>query len=282
VTRYPTASTPPSFWAGRLHLALTGILIVAAVSIAGLAVAGRVKFGEAVAPGEGAKAKADGGRYRIQQVDEGRKILNCLGKSDFFETPLVDSWVFEFSGGRVEAKIETDFEGKVETPGMIPHNWKQFLLRDESLKRDPLASLDRSGYIIISAIRPAPSLDELFTPYHGHLGGIMAFGPLGPLHVIPTLFVEVNQPRLYRLLIGTNQEADAPEGEFLVSSVQSIRIRSPLIALDPATEKGQVGGGVDLKPGTEELLLDRQRGYSRIRLKARFLGDGEVRELLPK
>jgi hypothetical protein len=285
VTRNPTPSTPTSPWAGRIHLALTTILFAAALTIAGLAVAGRVKFGEAakaVAPEAAAKPKSDGGRYQIQKVDSGRKLLECLGKTDFVETPLVDSWVFEYKGGLVEAKLETDYEGKVESPGSVPQNWKQFLRRDQSLKRDPAASLDRHGYIIVSAIRPALSLDELFPPYYVHLGGFLAFGSLGPLSVVPTLFVEVNQPRLYRVLVSANLNSDAPDGEFIVSSLQSLRIQAPLVAREPATENGRVGGGVDLKPGTEELLLDRERGYSRVRLKARFLTDGEARELLPK
>ena len=277
---YRIPSTP-SLWTGRFHFALTTVLVVAAVSIAGLAVAGRVKFGAAVAPEE-TKPKGEGGRYRIHEVEAGRKILNCIGKTDFFETPLIDSWVFEYKGGLVAAKIETDFQGEVESPGTVPHDWKQFLRRDESLKRDPQASLERSGYIILSAIRPSLSLEEVFAPYHVHLGGFMASGPLGPFSVASILFVEASQPRLYRVLVSTNLSGDVPDGELIVSSLQSIRVRSPLIARDPAAEKGLIGGGKDLKPGVDELLLDRERGTSRIRLKARFLTDGEARELLPK
>jgi hypothetical protein len=60
------------------------------------------------------------------------------------------------------------------------------------------------------------------------------------------------------------------------------RIRSPLALKNPAIEDVFIGDGKDFTPSTERVILDRQRGYSRIRLKARFLGDGEVRELLPK
>ena len=43
-----------------------------------------------------------------------------------------------------------------------------------------------------------------------------------------------------------------------------------------------IGGGKDLEAGKEVTLLDRQRGFTRIRLKARFLTDAEAKELAAK
>lgn len=280
MTRYsnPIVVSP---WTGRLHLALTLILVVAAAGIAGLAGTGRVQFGPKPVAADDSKSKNEEGRYQIEKVDAARKVLDVAGKTPYFQTPLLESWVFEYKGGLLETKIETDFQGEPESPGVVPLDWKSLLRRDESQVREPWAPVDRTGYIILSEIRSPPLADEL-APYYAHLGGFLAFGSLGPLHVMPSLLLDVQQSLQYRVLVSTNRNADAPDGEFTVSALQSIRFRSPIIPKDPATEKVQVGGGKDLEPGKDELLLDRQRGHSRIRLKARFLGDEEARDLLPK
>ena len=286
MTRYsnPIAVSP---WTGRLHLALTLLLVVAAAGVAGLASAGKVKFGEAgksVAPEDGTKTEdeADGGRYQIEQVNDARDFLNRAGKNDFFGTTLVDAWVFKYKGGMLEVKLETDFDGETFTAGTVPDDWKLTLHREESHKKDPNASLNRTGYLLVCATRPSVSLSEALSPYHVHIGGLMAFGSLGPINLLPTLFLEVHQPRLYRIFLSAAPPSDVSAGGFNRWDEQSIRIRSPLVARDPATEKATIGGGKDLKPNKEVLLLDRERGYSSLRLKARFLGDGEVRDLLPK
>ena len=165
---------------------------------------------------------------------------------------------------------------------MVPENWKLVLRREEAHKKDPNASLNRTGTILVSATRPSVSLSEALAPYQVHLGGFMAFGSLGAINVLPTLFLEVHQPRLYRIFLSAAPPSDVSGGGFNLWDEQSIRIRSPLIARDPSTEKANTGGGKDLKPGKDILLLDRERGYSSLRLKVRFLGDGEVRDLLPK
>ena len=252
MTRLPKAPPPSSPWVGRLHFALTTILFAAAAAVAGLAIDGRVQFAGASKPvAAEADDKPKGGRYQIEKVTEARNVLNCLGKTDFFDTKLADTWVFAYKGGLLEAKIETDFDGKTESPDTVPHNWKEFLLRDESQKDNPGASLNRSGYIVLSAIH----------------------------NVLP--FSEMHQAPLYRILVSANRDATVTDGEFTVSSIQSIRIRTSLVPRATATETAKTGGGTDLEPGKEALLLDRKRGYSQIRLKARFLGDSEVLELLP-
>jgi hypothetical protein len=59
-------------------------------------------------------------------------------------------------------------------------------------------------------------------------------------------------------------------------------MRTSVLRREPGQEEYHAGGGKDLPPGRDTTILDRQVGRSRLRLKARFLGDDEVRRLMKK
>ena len=290
MTRNPTASPPSSPWAGRLHLALTAILFLAAVSIAGLAAAGRVQFGGAVKPvapevadaRPKPKAMAEEGRYQIEKVEDFHEIIDRAGKG-FFDTEMYDTWVFKYKGGLVETTLEAELGGETVKIAAVPENWKLAMptRKPEANAAEP--PLNYTGYIIVSAVRPAVTVEEALAPYHAHLGALMAFGPGGPLDVLSALFLEVRQFRPYRIFVSANPPPDAAGRGFnVLDQDRAILVGTPLVIKNPTLEEAVFGGGKNLQPGKKEIILDRQRGYTRIRLEARFLTDGEARELLPK
>ena len=276
------AIPPSSPLTGRLHLALTAALLVGGLSLAGLAVAGRVHFGEpAPVPPESAKestpaAKAEG-RYRIEKLDDVRELFRRARDADLIDGEMADCHAFKYRGGLVEVKLEVDGESS----GPVPANWG-LLKEDPSLRQDSAAAVDREGYILLATMRPELTLSDAMAPYQVHLGAIQAFAPFGPLHVLGPLHVEASQRRYYRLLVSIGPPNGEEGVSFNLIHKHDFRVRSPLVSLDPAVEEGKLGGGKNLQSGKEELLLDRARGYSRVRLKARFLTDGEVHALLPK
>lgn len=285
MTRNPTPQTPTKPWLGRFHLALTVILFAAAASIAGLAVAGRVKFGQPAKTGEAetdAKAKAEPGRYQIEKVDDIHEILDRAGKR-YFDTEMYDTWVFKYKGGLIETTLEVDVAGQTVKVVTIPENWKDALKLQFSLAKDAEMPVNFTGYIIVSAVRSSVTVVEALEPYYAHLGATLAFGSSGPLHVLPAMFMEVRQFRPYRVFVSASPPADTTgQGFNILDQERLLLISTPLVIQNPALEDALLGGGKHLQAGKEELILDRQRGYSRIRVKARFVTDGEARELLPK
>ena len=280
MTRPHSISSPSNPWTGRLHLAVTVILFVAAAGIGGLAIAGKVQFGPKPV-GDTSKSKVEG-RYQIEKVDDVHELLDRAGKR-FFDTEMYDTWVFKYKGGLVETRLETDQGSETINVATFPHDWKVTLPLEKHLTKDSEVPVNFTGYIIVSAIRSYVTEVEALEPYHAHLGGIFAFGSLGPLNVVPSLFLEVKQPRPYRIFVSASPPSDVKgQGFNIMDRDRPILISTPLVIQNPALEEAFCGGGKDLKPGREEILLDRQRGYTRIRLKAKFLGDGEVRELMPK
>ena len=282
MTRYsnPIAVSP---WTGRLHLALTLLLVVAAAGIAGLASAGKLQFGQKpVAATDDSKSKIEG-RYQIEKVEDAHEILDRAGQK-FFGTEMYDTWIFKYKGGLVETTLETDIDGKTFKLSTVPDNWNKALPLQKTLTKDSEVPVKYTGYIIVSAVRSNLTEFEILEPYLAHLGGILAFGSVGPaLSVVPSIFLEVKQFRPYRIFVTANPPPDVSgQGFNIRDHERAILISTPLIIKNPAVEEAFFGGGKDLKPGKEETILDRERGYTRIRLKARFLGDGEVRELMPK
>ena len=284
MTRNSIPSTPTNPWIGRMHLALTLLLFAAAVSIAGLAVAGRVKFGQPAKHGEPeadpkSKPKAEEGRYQIEKVEDVHEIIDRAGKS-FFDTEMYDTWVFKYKGGLIETTLETDLGGETVKVMTLPESWKLALPPQKALAKDAERPVNFTGYIIISTARPGV---ETLDPYYAHLAAMFAVGPGGPLDVLPALFLEVRQFRPYSIFISASPPPDVPgQGFNIVDRNRPLIISTPLVIKNPALEEAVIGGGKRLQPGKEEIILDRQRGNSRVRLKARFLTDGEARELLPK
>ena len=122
----------------------------------------------------------------------------------------------------------------------------------------------------------------MLAPYFPHLGGLFVASPAGPLQQLAMLHLEVRHRRIYRIFLTVGPPKDVGAGRFNSWSEQIFLLRQPFIA--PLTDPDEVyaGGGKDLTPGRDITLLDGPHGFSRLRLKARFLGDGEVVSLAKK
>lgn len=215
------------------------------------------------------------GRYQIEQIEEDRELVQMIGKLGLFGESIVEAWVFRYQGGFLEARLETDYEGKPTAGEQIPEDWKSLLSRDDSLKSGGATAYRKRGYIILVAMKRL-SLAQALAPYQVHLGGLLAGGPIGPLHTLIPLHLEVKQQRSYRLFLSASPPPKVPGTGFNTWEEQLLLLQGPFISHAPEDEDFHVGTGKDLAPGKELTLLDRQRGSSRIRLKVRFLGDGEV------
>ncbi|MFO0929009.1 MAG: hypothetical protein U0736_18640 [Gemmataceae bacterium] len=215
------------------------------------------------------------GRYQIEQVEEDRELVQLIGKLGLFGEAVHEAWVFRYQGGFLEARLETDYEGKPTVGELVPEDWKGLLARDESLKSGNTNAFRKRGYIILAAMKRL-TLVQALAPYQAHLGGLMAAAPVSPLHALVPLHLEVKQQRAYRLFLSASPPPKVPGTGFNSWEEQLLMLQGPFISQAPNEEDFHVGGGKDLTPGKELTLLDRQRGYSRIRLKVRFLGDGEV------
>lgn len=276
----------------RIHLALTGLLLCVVASVVGLAATGRIHFGAAASQPtnssseEGKESPKDGsesgGRYSIEKVDDLRKALEGAGKLGFFGANVLEAWVFKYRGGYLEAFLETDIDGKAERGEILPSEWPSLIAQDEGIAENRASAYRKEGYIILTAMPATVSISEALASSHFQLSGIFSGGPQGPLHAITPMFLEVSHRRPYRLYLSAGPDAKTTGAGFNLWAEHLLPIRGPFISRNLADEEFHVEGGKDLSPGKEILLLDRRRGASRIRLKARFLGDGEVRELAAK
>lgn len=225
---------------------------------------------------------AAGGRYQIEQVEQDRELVQLIGKLGFFGESVVEAWVFRYTGGLLEARLETDVEGKPTTGDPLPDNWKSLLASDDSLRSGAPGAMEKRGYIILAAMRPQLTVARALAPYQVHLGSLFASAPVGPLHALAPLHLEVNQQRPYRLFISAGPLAKRTGAGFNAWDEQLLPMRAPLVQAAPEAEEYHLGGGKDLTASKDLILLDRQRGYSRVRLRVRFLGDGEVSRLVEK
>jgi hypothetical protein len=268
-------------------MALTGVLLLLGAGAAGLAAAGRLHLG-APAPTQeaGEKTAAEPpaeGRYRIEAAEGVRQLLLRSGRLGFLGEPRVEeAWAFHFAGGFLECQLETDHQGKSVSAGPIPDDWPGMLRRDEVLRASTSPLVRREGQVVVTRVRPAqPAVAEL-APYFPHLGGLLVRGPAGPLHQLATLHLETAQQGTFRVFLSAGPPQDSNHGRFNLWTEQVILLREPFIRREPSLEPSTTGGGKDLPAGRPVVLLDRQMGYSRLRLKARFLSDDEVAELRKK
>ncbi|MFO0879329.1 MAG: hypothetical protein U0840_18440 [Gemmataceae bacterium] len=273
----------------RILLVFTGLLAGALVAVAGLAATGRVQFSPVrptTEPPTSETPSTEGnapGRYSIEKVDDVRKVLEGAGKLGFFGGNPLEAWVFKYKGGYVETFLETDVDGKAERGETLPSEWTSLIGQEEGVKEDRAAGFHKEGFIVLTAMPATISINEALANAHFQVSGIFSGGHLGPIHTMIPFFMEVTHRRPYRLFLSAGPQGKNNTGAgFNLWAEHLLPIRGPFIARNLADEEFHVEEGKDLTPGKEVLLLDRRRGSSRIRLKARFLSDGEVRQHFPK
>src|SRR5262249_26594727 len=164
----------------------------------------------------------------------------------------------------------------------LPNNWASLLSQDEGVREDKASSFEKQGYVVLAAVPATITLADAEEKYRSHLLGVLAGAPHGPLHTLAPLHFDVLHARPYRLFLSSGPMPKDLGAGFNVWCENGLLVREALVPRAPSEEGFHVGGGTNLKPGQDVLLLDRQRGFSRVRLKARFLGDGEVRDLATK
>lgn len=275
--------------AAQFHLVLTAVLLLAVLAVGGLAATGRVRFGPATpveAPGATVPEEtlekpttSKEGRYQIETIEDCQRVLDRAGKLGFLGQYVHEAWAFKYTGGYLQCQLENEFAGEPNSAGPLPDDWKRLLSQDDSLKEDRVASYQKQGYIVLAAMRPTVSISQGLAPYHVHLGALLAGAHLGPMHILVPLHLEARHHRPYRLFLSSGPMPKTTGVGFNLVDEQMLLVRGPLVPRSPSVEDYRLNTGKDFTPGRDVTLLDRQRGYNRIRLKVRFLGDGEVRGL---
>jgi hypothetical protein len=259
----------------KIHLAATGLFLATAVTFGGLWLRGSAARPEA--PPEAPSADDPGGRYRIEKVDDARRIIDAAGSLGFFGANVLEAWAFKYSGGYLQVQLETDFNGSVAPGDWLPPDWPSRLASNDGARENQAAAFRKEGYVLLTAMPSAMSAEELFHLYAPQLCGALGSGLTGPFHALLPLHLQALQKRPYRLFLSVG-----PSPGFKEWTEYLLPVREPVVPRDLASEGGHVGGGKNLEAGKDITLLDRTRGNSRVRLKARFLGDGEVRDLATK
>jgi hypothetical protein len=267
----------------KLHAAFTGLLLVVAVSFAALWYKGRATPFAAPAGREEKPAQADAaGRYSIEPDEGARFLLDGAGPQGFFGANVLEAWVFKYTGGYLQVSLETDIDGAARSGDVLPGDWPALLSRDDGVRQDKAAAFRKQGYVVLTAMPSVVTVDDALHQYRVQLGGAFAAGHLGPLYTLAPLLQEVTHLRPYRLFLAASPPPKMTGAGFNLWAEHVLPIREPIIPRRLADEEYHVGGGKNLQAGKDFTLLDRSRGHSRVRLKARFLGDGEVRELAGK
>jgi hypothetical protein len=276
-----------------LHLALTVALAVALLTAVLFCLnlmasihAGQKPDGEEKTDKEDKEDNGDkggpGGRYQIETQEDIRGLLGRAGPLGFFGEPIAEAWAYRYKGGYVQCHLEVETHGKTAVGPPIPDKWENVLATDPAVKEGNPEAMDKEGYIVLTAMRPVIPVNEALEPYYPHLGGLFVSGPAGPLHQLTNASVESSHWRFYRILL----TAGAPKGStgpgFNTYTTHNFNARQPLVARDPAEEPVNIGSGKDLIAGKDITLLECQRGHTKIRLKARFLTDDEVKEIASK
>jgi hypothetical protein len=277
----PPPGSPPA--SPLLLWALAATLAVLVGLFGSLFLTGRLHFGPrpAATPTEEKKPSEEaGGRYQIELVEDSSHLWDSAGNLGFLGDSTQEVWVFRYSGGLLECAIEAETAGQAARGQAVPESWSRLVEGNEDLKKQADGRIRKDGYIVLAAMRPAMPVDQALAAYHTHLGGLFVAGPAGPLHQATNVHLDSSHWRAYRLLLN----AGPPKGEkgagFNLWTGQEVNVRLPLVARDLREEEFRVGGGKDLVPDQEVTLLERRRGMSTVRLKARFLSDGKADEVL--
>jgi hypothetical protein len=263
----------------KIHLAATGLLLVAAVTFGGLWLRGRAR---PEASPEAPSTDDPGGRYRIEKVDDARRVIDGAGSLGFFGANVLEAWAFKYSGGYLQVQLVTDFNGSVAPGDWLPPDWPSRLASNGGARENQAAAFRKEGYVLLTAMPSAMTAEELFHLYAPQLCGALGSGLTGPFHALFPLHLQALHKRPYRLFLSAGPRPGDPGSGFKDWAEYLLPIREPVVPRDLASEGGHVGGGKNLEAGKDITLLDRTRGNSRVRLKARFLGDGEVRDFATK
>jgi hypothetical protein len=208
-----------------------------------------------------------------------KRLIEGSGRVGFFDLPILEAWVFKYSGGYLQCQLETVIDGEVQAGEPMPREWPSLLKRDKALAENRESAFVKEGHIILTALPSTfRSFDEAVSTYHFALTGTFAGGHQGPLHVLMPLHMDVKHRRPYRLFLSAGGSAKG-EGGFDLFAEHDVTVIGPIVSRHLASEEFRFGETRDLKPGKEFVVLERQRGRTLLRLKARFLGDGEVREM---
>jgi hypothetical protein len=275
----PRVSPPPSpllLWAPAAALAVM-------VGVFGsLLLTGRLHFGTrpAATPTEEKKPAEAAERYQIELVEDTSQLFASAGTLGFLGDATQEVWVFRYKGGLLECAIEAETDGLAARGLTLPESWSLLAEGNEDLKKQVDGRLHKEGYIVLAAMHPAMPVDQALAAFHTHLGGLFVAGPAGPLHQATNLHLDSSHRRAYRVLLNAGPPKRKKTAEFNLWTGQEVNVRLPLIARDPREEEFRVGGGKDLTPDQEVTLLERRRGLSTVRLKARFLSDGKADEVL--
>jgi hypothetical protein len=232
--------------------------------------------------GQTAKKDDAGGRYRIEPADDIRGLLGKAGGLGFLGDRATEAWVFKYSGGFVECGLEAETFGQSSRGATMPDNWARVLASDDAVQAGDPEAFRKEGYIVVAAMAPVMSMDEAMESYYPHLGGLFGVGPAGPLNQLTTAHLDSSHWRFYRILITSSAPSGMVGAGHNLWTAHQVNVRLPLLPRDLASEEEAVGGGKDLEAGKEVTLIDRHRGLTRIRVKARFLPDPEVREQAAK
>lgn len=298
--RHPSHSPAPVAEGGflgspgftRLHAIVTGVLLLGYVGLIVLAASGQLHFGaKSTANAAVDTPKSDDapkdekekeGRYQIEIMDDARQVIAEAGKprASVLGGEFHEAWVFRYKGGFLECKLETDIDGKPFSSGVVPENWAGLLGADDDLKQGKAGALNKEGYIVLLGMTAAVSTDEALRPLHPHLGAMFTTGPAGPLHNLIPYFHEVWRRREYRLfLCASPPKGVTGRGFNFPTWGHRMLIRTHFASDDSGNEPAHTTGGKDLEVGKEITILERQRGLSTVRLKAKFLTDAQAKEI---
>lgn len=278
-----TPTHPRRPWLRHAHLALTAALLLAVTGVAVLAGTGRLRYAAGVAAAP-TPATSDGppapplkqGRYRIEPIEDARRLLETIGPGGALGLEYHHAWVFRYKGGLLECRLESDLDGATVSSTPLPSNWPARLRRDDRLSLDAAASFRTEGYILATTRKPHVPYELDPLSYTAHLGGLFGAGPAGPLHQLATLHLEARSPQVVRLFVSVNPPAEGQGVGFNAFRDDLLMVRFPLVPAAPPAETQRLGQGTDLGAGQDVLLLDWRRGPATARLVARFLPDAEV------
>ncbi len=274
----PTSSTGQ-----RLHLALTALLLLAAAGALGLVAAGQVRVSwgepepapaneEAPSPPE-KKAPPKKGRYRVEYLAGASEAVTEAGEAGFLGGGIEKAWVFRYSGGYLQAQADFRMGEFLATIGPAPGNWQRTLAGQKG------AGAERRGFVILAALQSRYPPSQVAQFYFPHLGGICASLTASPLQLLCALPVDAFRLREYRLLVVATPEGKGGTGLRLVIDDHVI-VPGPLLGdYAELSAAERLGGGPDLGPGQDLILLERSWGGNRFALQARFLPDAEVERL---
>lgn len=288
-------------WFRRVHLALTLLLVVGLFNLVILTLMGRVRFGrsepstpQTAAPSStpeqpdappkqeaatqvAAKTPADeGGRYRIELMDDAHRLMEISAPSGFYGLPMAATWVYKYSGGYLECQVETESEGKTTRSDIMPPGWRDILGREQpTLSR--AETLGREGYIVLAAMPTDFPAESPVVPYLTPLGEMLTTGQAGVLHRLTALHLRPTHQRSFRLFLSSSPPKGLKGHPFTMVEQHNLPLTSALVPNPEGRfDKRQIGVGKDLSAGLWMRILEWERPEGTVRLKARFLTDVEA------